>query len=115
MDRPIAAKYIHRLASYALVAALSLGPAIGSSVAEARAPEDRPKVAANSAPAEQGLQRVISQFNAAIDDRAEAETSLIQSLLAGVYDNLLGLKAAIGSALDHAWKWGHSKSGKTCS
>ena len=49
------------------------------------------------------------------DGEANAESSFFRSWLADIYNKLLGLKAAISSALPHAWKWGHGKSDNTCS
>ena len=116
MGRPISARIFHRLATYALVAALAGGATIPSSVSEAEAfsPEERSGAATKSEPATQDHQGPIGLWLLS-DNEPDAEQSFFQSWLARVYSKLVGLKAAISLAFSYAWQLGHSKPGNTCS
>lgn len=114
MERSIATRLRHRLVSYALVAALSLGATIAPSVSEAGSPQERKEGVGKSDPKTEGHGGLIVHWFAAANEETDAGRSAFQNWLADVYDQLIGLKAAITSALPHEWKWGHDKSGKVC-
>jgi hypothetical protein len=115
MVRPIAAQFHRRVASYALIVALSLGATTAPSVVEARSPEERPKTAGDSTSANENRREGIGHWLTTVEGKTEAQPSFIRSWLAGVYEKLLGLKAAISLAFAHAWKWSHGKPDNTCS
>jgi hypothetical protein len=114
MDRSIAAQFRHRLGSYALAATLSIGATIAPSMSEADALEERREAVGTSGLTDQDHRGTMVHWFAAAEVEVNAEASFFQSWLAHIYDKLLGLKAAISSALPHAWKWGHGKSDNTC-
>jgi len=114
MDRSIAAQFRHRLVSYALVATLSVGTAIAPSVSEARSPEERTEAVGKSDLMNPDYRGTMVHWFAEADGNADGQSSSFQSWLASIYSKLLGLKAAISSAIPHAWKWIHGKSDNTC-
>lgn len=115
MDRPIAAQLHRRVASCALIVALSVGATTAPSVVEARSPEERPRTAGDSTSANEDRREGIGHWLATVEDKPEAQPSFIKSWLASVYEKLLGLRVAIRLAFAHAWKWSHGKPDNTCS
>jgi hypothetical protein len=114
MDRSIAAQFRHRLVCYALVATLSVGATIAPSVSEARSPEERTEAEGKSGLMNPDYRGTMVHWFAETDGKADAQSSSFQSWLVGIYNKLLGLKAAISSAISHSWKWGHGKPDNTC-
>jgi hypothetical protein len=114
MDRSIAAQFRHRLSSCALAATLLIGATIAPSVSEAGSLEERREAVGTSGRTDQDHRVTMVHWFAAAEGEANAESSFFQSWLADIYHKLLGLKAAISSALPHAWKWGHGKSDNAC-
>jgi hypothetical protein len=113
MSRPVSTRILHRLAIYAVIAALVGGAMAPSSAAEARSPEERSEAATKSdstAPDHQG------QIDLWLSTDAEpGPERSFRSWIASVYSKLLGLKAAIGLVLSQAWQFGHGKPDNTCS
>ena len=114
MERSIATRLRHRLVSYALVAALSLGATIAPSVSEAGPPQERKDAVGKPDPTIEEHGGLMVQWFAAANEETDARPSAFQSWLANIYYQLIGLKAAITSALPHEWKWNHDKSGNVC-
>jgi hypothetical protein len=114
MDRSIAAQFRHRLVSYALVATLLVGATIAPSVSEARSPEERTEAVGKSGLMNQDYRGTMAHWLAEADGKVDAQSSSFQSWLADLYNELVGLKAAIRSAISHSWKWSHGKSDNTC-
>ena len=114
MDRSIAPQLRHRLVSYALIGALSFGATITPSVSEAGSPEERREAVGKPDPTTPDHPAKMLHWFAAASEGTGAGSSAFQSWLADIYTTLLELKAVISSALPHALKWGHGKSGNTC-
>jgi hypothetical protein len=114
MDRSIAAQFRHRLGSYALAAALSIGATIAPSLSEAGSLEERSEAVGTSDRMNEGHRGTMVRWVVAAEGEVNAETFSFQSWLADIYYKLLGLKAAISSALPHAWKLGDGKSHNSC-
>jgi len=113
MDRSLATQLRHRLVCYALLAALSFGLTIAPSVSEAGSPEERREAVSKPDPTIHDHQGTMLRWLTVPSERTNAEPAF-QGWLSDIYIKLVGLKAAITSALPRAWKWGHDKSGGAC-
>lgn len=103
-----------RLTTCAVVAALCVGAATYPTTVAARPLEKRSDATTSSITTIQDHHGNSNVWNPATDD-SEAKPSFFQSWLASIYDTLITLKSALGSALAYAWKLGHTKPIDTCS
>jgi hypothetical protein len=101
----------HRLASYALVAILSVGATGALSPFEAVASEERREAVGKSSAIDLERPAPTSRWVAATGDATSFSS---QSWLAATYQRLLSLRAAISSAFSHAWRWADHKPSNTC-
>jgi hypothetical protein len=87
---------------------------LAPSVSEAGAPEERREASDKQNLGIQDHQAKMFDWLAAAREETDEEPSVLQSWLTDIYIKLVGLKAAITSAIPHAWKWGQGKSSNAC-